>query len=93
MSTLTTADLPPQKREGLQDSSYQDAIWELPFSDDPEATQAYDKAREEFQKSNPLGEIASLQQAVEIDPKFARGWLWLGEIYKFNRQLTASLDA
>jgi|HubBroStandDraft_2_1064218.scaffolds.fasta_scaffold05189_2 tetratricopeptide (TPR) repeat protein len=77
--------------------SYQEtilkAIWELPYSNNPEAARAYDDAREEAQNNNTLGEIASLQHAVEIDPKFARAWLWLAETYKFTRQLDLALEA
>jgi tetratricopeptide (TPR) repeat protein len=83
--------LSTRKRAGV--SSYQEAIWELPYSNNPEAARAYDEARDEFQKNNPLGEIASLRRAVEIDPKFARAWLWLGEIYKFTRQPDLALEA
>jgi tetratricopeptide (TPR) repeat protein len=74
-------------------SSYQEAIWELPYSNNPEAARAYDEARQEFEKNNRFGEIASLQHAVEIDPKFARAWLWLGEIYKFSGQFGLALEA
>jgi tetratricopeptide (TPR) repeat protein len=74
-------------------SSYQEAIWELPYSNNPEAARTYDQAREEFQKNNRLGEIASLQHAVEIDPKFARAWLWLGEIYKVSGQFALAIEA
>lgn len=41
------------KRPGV--SSYQELIWELPYSNNPEAARAYDQARQEFQKSNPSG--------------------------------------
>jgi len=79
------------KRTGV--SSYQEAIWELPYSDNPEAARAYDEARDEFQKRNTFQEIASLRRAVEIDPKFTRAWLWLGEIYKFTGQVDLALQA
>jgi tetratricopeptide (TPR) repeat protein len=79
------------RRAGV--SSYQEAIWELPYSSNPEASRAYDEARDEFQKKNVLQEIASLRRAVEIDPKFARAWLWLGEIYKFTGQTDLALQA
>ncbi len=79
------------KRTGV--SFYQEAIWELPYSNNPEAARAYEEAREEFQKNNTLREIASLRRAVEIDSKFARAWLWLGEIYKFTRQADLALQA
>jgi tetratricopeptide (TPR) repeat protein len=79
------------KRAGV--SSYQEAIWELPYSSNAEAARAYDEARDEFQKQNVLREIASLKRAVEIDPKFTRAWLWLGEIYKFTGQADSALQA
>ncbi len=74
-------------------TSYQDAIWNLPYSDDPEAARAYDEARDKYRKHDPQGEIASLKRAVEIDPKFIRAWLWLGEIYKFTGQIDQALRA
>jgi tetratricopeptide (TPR) repeat protein len=79
------------KRAGV--SSYQEAIWELPYSSNPEAARAYDEARDEFQKRNTFQEIASLKRAVEIDPKFTRAWLWLGEIYKFTGQADLALQS
>lgn len=79
--------------KGAAISSYQEAIWELPFSSNPQAARAYDEAREQFQKQNALQEIASLKRAVEIDPKFTRAWLWLGEIYKFTGQADSALEA
>jgi tetratricopeptide (TPR) repeat protein/transglutaminase-like putative cysteine protease len=74
-------------------SSYAAAMWKLPDSGNPEAERAYDEARGEFEKKNISGEIAHLQHAVEIDPKFVRAWLWLGDIYKYRRQTNLALDA
>jgi len=73
--------------------SYQNAIWNLPLSEKPEATRAYEDAQQQYQKRNLQGEIDSLRSAVEIDPHFTRAWLWLGEIYKFNRQADEALKA
>jgi tetratricopeptide (TPR) repeat protein/transglutaminase-like putative cysteine protease len=73
--------------------SYQDEIWELPYSKNPEAARAYDQAREAFQKHDPKAEVASLQHAVAIDPKFTRAWLWLGEIFKFMRRPETAANA
>src|SRR6267378_7694338 len=61
--------------------SYQDGIWNLPYSDNPEAVRAYDEARNGYERHDLQAEITSLKRAVEIDPKFTRAWLWLGEIY------------
>jgi tetratricopeptide (TPR) repeat protein len=73
--------------------SYQDEIWKLPYSENPEAARAYDQAKDEYDKHDTQAEIASLKRAVEIDPKFTRAWLWLGEIYKFTRQSDLAVQA
>ena len=74
-------------------NAYQEAIWTLPYSDKPDAGRAYDEARNDFQKNDVNGEIAALKRAVEIDPKFIRAWLWLGEIYKYTRQTDKAVEA
>jgi len=73
-------------------TSYQSEIWNLPYSDNAEAGKLYDDAREQYQRNDTQAEIASLKRAVEIDPKFVRGWLWLGEIYKATRQNDLALQ-
>jgi len=67
-------------------TSYQEDIWKLPDSENDRAQAAYDEARSDYPKDVP-GEISSLQRAVELDPKFVRAWLWLGEIYKYRLQI------
>ncbi|MBV9183214.1 MAG: DUF3857 domain-containing protein, partial [Acidobacteria bacterium] len=74
-------------------SAYPNEIWNLPYSEKPEAARLYDDARAQYQRQDVQGEIASLQKAVEIDPKFVRAWLWLGEIYKANGQSDHALEA
>lgn len=74
-------------------ASYQESIWNLPHSDNAEAARAYDEAREDFQKQNLQGEILALNHAVQVDPKFMRAWLWLGEIYKYSGQTDQAVDA
>jgi len=73
--------------------SYQSEIWLLPYSEDPKAARAYDDARDDYQRNDTQGEIAALKRAVEIDPKFIRAWLWLGEIHKFMRQSDSALQS
>ncbi len=73
--------------------SYQDEIWQLPYSENADAAGAYDSAKELSEKHDMQGEINSLKRAVEIDPKFTRAWLWLGEVYKFTRQTDLALQA
>jgi tetratricopeptide (TPR) repeat protein/transglutaminase-like putative cysteine protease len=76
---------------GSSTASYQDEIWNLPYSENPEAARAYDQAREDYQKQNFAGQISSLTDALEIDPQFIRAWLWLGEIYKYRGQTDDAL--
>lgn len=77
--------VPLVSSKSLTRTNYQDEIWNLPYSEKPEAAQAYEAARQAFlRKSGTDAEISSLKHALEIDPKFTRAWLWLGEIYKFT---------
>jgi tetratricopeptide (TPR) repeat protein len=74
--------------------SYQNAIWNLPDSDNPEALRAYNEARNQVRnQGNWPAAIVSLKHAVDADPKYIRAWLWLGEIYKFRGQFALALDA
>lgn len=72
---------------------YQEEIWDLPYSENAEAVRAYDEARDRYQHQDVAGEIASLNHALEIDPKFTRAWLWLGEIYKSTGQMDRALQS
>jgi len=74
-------------------TSYQEEIWALPVSGNAEANKLYDDAREQSGRNDTQAEITSLRRAVEIDPKWVRAWLWLGEIYKGMRQNDLALEA
>ncbi len=80
---------------GRTGMSYQNEIWALPDSENPEAERAYDEARSAVQNQrNWQAAIASLKRAVDVDPKFTRAWLWLGEMYKFDgRQIDLAVEA
>ena len=80
-------------RSASSAASYQNEIWNLPYSQNTEAARLYDDAREQSQRNDAQAEITSLKRAVEIDPKFVRAWLWLGEIYKWTRQNDLALQA
>ena len=73
--------------------AYQEEIWELPYSENTDAARAYDDARDKFNKQDAPGAIASLKRAVEIDPEYARAWLWLGEIYRAMARMDDALAA
>ncbi len=81
-----------QPAASMMTGAYQNEIWELPYSENAEAARQYDEAKQEYEKHNIQGEIEALKRAVAIDPKFVRAWLWLGEIYKFNRQMDLALE-
>jgi tetratricopeptide (TPR) repeat protein len=74
-------------------ASYQNEIWNLPYSQNAEAGRLYDDAREQSQRNDTQAEVASLKRAVEVDPKFVLAWLWLGEIYKATRQNDQALQS
>lgn len=65
----------------------------LPYSKKPDASRAFDEARSDFHKQDAKGGIASLDRAVEMDPKFVRARLSLGESYEFSLQPDESLEA
>lgn len=72
--------------------SYRDAVWALPYSNNPEAAKAYDDAVKQY-NSNIASSLESLRHALQIDPKFTRAWLWLAEIYLYRHQNDSALDA
>ena len=75
-------------------TNYQDEIWTIPYSENSAAAQAYAAAQRSFQgKEGTDAEISSLKHAVEIDPKFTRAWLWLGEIYKFTGRQDLAVES
>jgi tetratricopeptide (TPR) repeat protein/transglutaminase-like putative cysteine protease len=78
---------------GDSPASYQEAIWDLPYSDQAEASRAYDDARQAYQRNDQAAEIESLKKAVQIDPAYTRAWLWLGEIYKGAGQQDLALES
>jgi tetratricopeptide (TPR) repeat protein len=81
------------KSGGTANDSYQTEIWDLPYSDNPEAARLYDAAKQEYENQNLQGEIESLKRAVAQDPKFIRAWLWLGEIYRYKRDRDLAMEA
>ena len=66
--------------------TFQSALWSLPDSADPAANNAYGDAQTAFQNRDIEGGVSSLRHAVEIDPKFTRAWIWLAELYGFERK-------
>jgi tetratricopeptide (TPR) repeat protein/transglutaminase-like putative cysteine protease len=74
-------------------ASYQEEIWNLPMGGNAEANKFYKDAQDQYQRNDTQAEIASVRQAVEVDPKFVRAWLWLGEIYRATRQNDLALEA
>lgn len=78
---------------GLSDrDAYQSAIWSLPDSENAEAMRQYGIANSEVSRS-VLAAIEALKRAVELDPKFVRAWLWMGQLCVFRRDYESALDA
>lgn len=73
-------------------ADYQQAVWTLPDSDNPEANRKYEEARN-FNGRDTDGEIAALKKAVEVDPKFTRAWLWMGALYAYESKPDLTLEA
>lgn len=73
--------------------SFQSAIWALPYSANADAARAYDEARNDYAKKNSDAEISDLKRAVTIDPKFTRAWLWISQIYLFQRDHPDAVSA
>ena len=65
----------------------------MPYSQNPEAARAYDDARKQVLSHDTQGEIVSLQHAVQVDPKFTRAWLWLGEVFKSMSRFDEAIQA
>jgi tetratricopeptide (TPR) repeat protein/transglutaminase-like putative cysteine protease len=74
-------------------ASFPAAIWTLPDSKNSQAVEAYNDATEQYDQRNIEGEIESLKRAVQLDPKFTRAWLWLSELYMYQRNQGAMFDA
>ena len=72
-------------------NSLQNAISNLPNSDDPKAARAYDDAVAAAQSNNVPGAIDLLKQAMEADPHFTRGRMWLAQLYVFTGQRDMAL--
>jgi tetratricopeptide (TPR) repeat protein len=65
----------------------------LHMSGNAEANKFYKDAQDQYQRNDTQAEVASLRRAVEIDPKWVRAWLWLGDIYKATRQNDLALES
>lgn len=67
-------------------ASYMSAVWSLPDSTDSAANTAYSDAQSDLQNRDFEDCMSSLKHAVDIDPKFTRAWIWMGELYSFERK-------
>jgi tetratricopeptide (TPR) repeat protein len=65
----------------------------LPFSENPEAVQAFNQAGVAFRTRDLQDGIASLKRAVELDPKFTRAWLALGQAYAGSGQVEEAVQS
>ena len=74
-------------------SDYQSEIWNLPLSENAAANKAYNDGVQQSARGDVAGTRASVKRALELDPKWVRAWLWLGEIDKsMHRKDDALID-
>jgi tetratricopeptide (TPR) repeat protein len=74
-------------------ASFQEFMRNLPYSNNADASREFNEAMSAFQKQDIRGGIAALNRAVEIDPKFTRAWLLLGQLQQFTLELDEALAA
>lgn len=67
-------------------ASYESAVWSLPASADSAANDVYSEAQTDCQSRDFDDCISSLKRAVNIDPKFIRAWIWMAQLYSFERR-------
>ena len=77
-------------KPAIPEGSHMEQITSLPGSTNPEAEDAFEDMANAH---DPAGAVASIQRAVELDPKFTRGWLTLGEMFTVLRQPDSALRA
>ncbi len=65
----------------------------LPESDSSEANSLEVLAREEMARGDLRGATDSFQHAVDVDPKFTRGWVFLGTVLFMQKRIEAGTDA
>lgn len=71
--------------------SLQANIWNLPASDNAEAMKDFAAAQSSARSGDMHGATASLEQAVQADPQFARAWMMLAGMYAATRQRDKAL--
>ncbi|HTR23528.1 MAG TPA: DUF3857 domain-containing protein [Terriglobales bacterium] len=69
------------------------AIRNLPDSSSQDATRLEKDAQEAIRKNDVHGAVSSLYRAVQADPKFARGWVMLGQALFLTKEYEAAIDA
>jgi transglutaminase-like putative cysteine protease len=65
----------------------------LPDSENREAVQLEQEAREDMKKHDMQAATTSLYRAVSADPKFTRAWIMLGALLLTQKQVEAGVDA
>jgi cytochrome c-type biogenesis protein CcmH/NrfG len=74
-------------------SSLVNSLRGLPASESSEANRLESDAREKMSSTDVQGAIDSLHRAVGADPKFTRGWVFLGVLLLEKKQVEAGIDA
>jgi tetratricopeptide (TPR) repeat protein len=80
------------KSGASRSTNIQEAIQNLPLSDNPEATGAFDAALGDARTGDMQGAIISLREAVDTDPQFTRAWLMLIAFYATTAQREKEIE-
>src|SRR5579872_574798 len=73
-------------------TNLQTAIWSLPNSDNAEAARLQENAIADVRGGDAAGATAKLNQALKLDPKFARAWMLLAGVYATQGQRDQAVD-
>ena len=74
-------------------ASLVNSLRELPASESSEANSLESDARNKMSSTDVQGAVDSLHRALAADPKFTRGWVFLGVLLLGQKQVDAGIDA
>ncbi len=92
-TTWVTEPSVPNSTSPANAESVMNSLRGLPGSDSSDATRLLAEASVELTNHDLQGAVSSMQRAVVADPKFARGWVFLGQLLFSQKQYDAGIEA
>lgn len=74
-------------------TAFQQRVWELPDSKEPATLQAEQEARAAIQRGSFHEAVDAYKRAVSQDPKYVRGWIFLGQMHMALMEKDEAIDA